>query len=648
MKSSRTCVVSAVVLLSVLLAGCANASNNKKWINSNLDGNLLNEKPSLKDDFYQSLNYETLKMPLSGSEEPGTTENNDDFTNPFVSQIASMAATSGVESLENPGNQTLSEKQKLIAIYNMGMDWERRNELGLQPILPTLKKIQSVKSIEQLNSIFEDDNIRLFFPIKIDRKAKVGSLYYSPKISLIYVISDDYDLYFDFYMTMLQRVGYSQEKAEELLKSANELEKRYNLNLVKEKGTGKNLYFGQLKDSYKNFPITEYLESNELAGLNFGFTPDFEIFDSLYVDENLEAVKTLCLCRLFSASACLLDREALDCYLKLNEKITGLKRNFTNEDLVVLFLNEYIPNYLGKVWCEEYCSEEIIADVEKLCNDILSNYKKEISSWEWLSTASRYTLVELLNKTKVIAGHSSFYDYSDLQLKDNLFDSILEVAKLEKRIQSKNCFKDPDVYEWSWAPQVNNAYYNPSNNSVNILAGYIFLSRIKYDVNDSYEKKLSGLGCTMAHEISHLFSSPSDEEGVLLQIIGTTDHKEIEKRIVSVSDYFSSCEIFDGVNCDGTKCRTEIGADVFGMSAILKTAAAVPGFDYKLFFEYYAKNNASKSTEKLLKNQHETDPHPLDFLRVNAVVQQFDEFYEAFGIKRGDGMYLAPEKRFKL
>ena len=112
--------------------------------------------------------------------------------------------------------------------------------------------------------------------------------------------------------------------------------------------------------------------------MNFGFTPDFEIFDSLYVEENLEAVKTLCLCRLFTASTCLLDREALDCYLKLNEKFTGLKRNFTNEELVVLFLNEYIPNYLGKVWCEEYCSEEIIADVENLCNNILSNYKKEI------------------------------------------------------------------------------------------------------------------------------------------------------------------------------------------------------------------------------------------------------------------------------
>ena len=160
------------------------------------------------------------------------------------------------------------------------------------------------------------------------------------------------------------------------------------------------------------------------------------------------------------------------------------------------------------------------------------------------------------------------------------------------------------------------------------------------EAKDSILKDITITSCETTNDLSFCkvyFTSMLD-----------SDHKEIEKRIVSVSDYFSTCEIFDGVNCDGTKCRTEIGADVFGMSAILKTAAAVPDFDYKLFFEYYAKNNASKSTEKLLRNQHETDPHPLDFLRVNAIVQQFDEFYEAFDINRGDGMYLAPEKRFKL
>ena len=42
------------------------------------------------------------------------------------------------------------------------------------------------------------------------------------------------------------------------------------------------------------------------------------------------------------------------------------------------------------------------------------------------------------------------------------------------------------------------------------------------------------------------------------------------------------------------------------------------------------------------------DTHPLPYLRVNAVVQQFDEFYETFGIEPGDGMYLTPAARLEV
>ena len=39
------------------------------------------------------------------------------------------------------------------------------------------------------------------------------------------------------------------------------------------------------------------------------------------------------------------------------------------------------------------------------------------------------------------------------------------------------------------------------------------------------------------------------------------------------------------------------------------------------------------------------DAHPLDYSRTNVPVQQFEEFYEAFDVKEGDNMYLAPEDR---
>ena len=40
-----------------------------------------------------------------------------------------------------------------------------------------------------------------------------------------------------------------------------------------------------------------------------------------------------------------------------------------------------------------------------------------------------------------------------------------------------------------------------------------------------------------------------------------------------------------------------------------------------------------------------TDVHAPDKLRGSLVLQNFDQFYEAFGITEGDGMWLAPEDR---
>ena len=36
------------------------------------------------------------------------------------------------------------------------------------------------------------------------------------------------------------------------------------------------------------------------------------------------------------------------------------------------------------------------------------------------------------------------------------------------------------------------------------------------------------------------------------------------------------------------------------------------------------------------------------YLRINATLQQYDEFLDCYGIKEGDGMYLAPENRVTI
>jgi len=42
------------------------------------------------------------------------------------------------------------------------------------------------------------------------------------------------------------------------------------------------------------------------------------------------------------------------------------------------------------------------------------------------------------------------------------------------------------------------------------------------------------------------------------------------------------------------------------------------------------------------------DQHPLSYLRINIVLQHFDEFLSLYDIHEGDGMYLAPEDRVDI
>ena len=74
------------------------------------------------------------------------------------------------------------------------------------------------------------------------------------------------------------------------------------------------------------------------------------------------------------------------------------------------------------------------------------------------------------------------------------------------------------------------------------------------------------------------------------------------------------------------------------MSGIITPRHGIPGADAR-----EADDMLEAESHQLLMN-----PHPLDYLRINTVVQQFPQFLETYGITEGDGMYLAPENSVQV
>ena len=629
------------VLLLIILSSCTLINKKGKWINTNIEGNLLPKKPSEKDDFYQAVNYEKLKnQPLEAG--MTTAGGQGEINKILSSQIAELAERTPVPV--NPSKAD-SEKEKLISLYNMCLDWEKRNELGIQPILPIIKKIQNIESTEDFTELFNDDEIRIFFPVSINSKNNDG-FRYAPEIKIHFQFDRNLKACNDFYKSMLKKIGFENDEAAEIINSAYDFEKQYNSNFVSnKKSQASSLYFNNIKREYQNFPLADFLKAYGVADMTYLISQSEELktFDSLFTNENLQAIKNLCILKILLNSASLLDKESYEYASLLVEQINGQSFSFEADGAVLHILNSYVPSFLGKVWYQEFTSPEVIADVEKLTLEIVEGYKNQIANWTWLNSSSRYTISELLGRTKVIVGANSFFDYSDYKVEDNLPQSIIKLVLFESASQVEKCHKELDIYDWLYPPQIYNAFYNPSNDSINIYAGYIYGSH--YDINATTEEKYGHMGTMIAHEISHIFSLYGGNDNAIIQRLNANDHKALQERLDSMADYFSNFEVFPGKKCKSQQCKGEIGADIFGMDTLLKIVAQKDSFDYRLFFEAYAKTNFAKYTEQLNLTYYEKDSHPSYFLRTNAVLQQFDEFYQAFDIKKGDGMYLSQNKR---
>ena len=196
-----------------------------------------------------------------------------------------------------------------------------------------------------------------------------------------------------------------------------------------------------------------------------------------------------------------------------------------------------------------------------------------------------------------------------------------------------------------------NAYYDQSQNAVVILAG-IMLPPL-YSEDMSYEEKLGCLGETIGHELSHAFDTAGaqyDKDGNLVSWWTEQDYQAFQERAQKVVQYMDQIipDNGSGVAVNGSRVQEEMIADLGGTKAALRIADQMDGFDYDAFFRMHALQWRGIMSAEVQQSMMATDGHPLDYLRTNAVLQQFEEFYTTYDVQPGDGMYLAPELRLEV
>jgi len=313
---------------------------------------------------------------------------------------------------------------------------------------------------------------------------------------------------------------------------------------------------------------------------------------------------------------------------------------------------------VGKLYVAEHFPAERKARMETLVKNLLVAYKQSIDKIDWMSPATKKEAQAKLAKfTPKIGYPNKWKDYSALVVKrDDLVGNVMRSRVVESDRELNKLGKPIDREEWGMTPQTINAYYNPEMNEIVFPAA--ILQPPFFDANADDAVNYGGIGAVIGHEISHGFDDQGaqyDGDGNLRDWWSPSDHKNFKAKTKMLVEQYNAFEPLPGYHVNGELTLGENIADNSGLAIAAKAyqislngkkAPVINGFtgEQRLYMGW-AQVWRSKMREPAQIAQVKTDPHSPGQYRANGTLKNQPGFYEAFKVKQGDKMYLAPKER---
>lgn len=609
----------------------------------------------LKDDFYAQVNkndLDTKEIPAGETDAGGTY----DQTIKVQKQINSIIK----EIVEGSGYEPGSREDKIKKFYESAVDFQKRNALGAEPIKKYMDAIDSAASLEELNKAQElalkeigCGGLLQIAYMNDSRDNQKTAATLSPPVEPMQFGEDDEHL-----IKLLVLTGESEEQAKEHVKAYREMEKE-----ISDTDPGKeSVRFVTVEELEKILPgvdVGALIKANgddmpkELCLMSPAiFEKCGEI---LQKTAYLDAVKTSLKLGIITTTYTYLSKDFLDAFDEYNQKSMGQAAgNSTPEEIAYAMVQNILGDYIDQYYAEKYFSPEAKKDVEKMVHRFIEVYKERISKLEWMGKATKEAAIEKLDKMKFFIGYPDQWSnrMEELEVTDNYFRNMVEAAEImaqanRKEAEAKNKGEQENYMKIPVATV--NAYYDQYSNTMCFPAG--ILQAPMYDVNASLEENLGGIGTTIAHEISHAFDNNGakfDAKGQQKDWWTKKDYKAFEKLCGKTVDFYDRWESAPGVVINGKQTLGENIADIGGVACALEVLKKEKNPDYDKFFKSYATGWLKCTTRERAESLAEVDEHSPSNLRVNRVLVNFQEFYDTYDIKEGDGMYVAPKDRIEI
>jgi putative endopeptidase len=334
-----------------------------------------------------------------------------------------------------------------------------------------------------------------------------------------------------------------------------------------------------------------------------------------------------------------------------------------------------VSGTLGEAIGEVYVDRHFPAENKERMDELVANLRTamhaNLEDLEWMGEETRERAREKLDKFNPKIGYPvEFEGYETLEITDNAFQNSVNSAVWQMEDNLSRLNEQPDRNEWFMTPQTVNAYYNPGYNEIVFPAA--ILQPPFFNISADPAVNYGAIGGVIGHEMGHGFDDQGSKyngDGVLANWWTESDRSAFDELTTAlVAQYNQYCPLGEGDPCvNGRLTLGENIGDLGGLSLAYRAyqisldangdgvvsedeqAPVIDGYTGdQRFFMAWAQVWRAKYRDEAKRNQLLTDPHSPPEYRVNGIVRNFDEWYEAFDVAETDALYLPPEERIRI
>ena len=594
------------------------------------------------------------------------------------------------ELLENSYPEGTVE-QKLSDLYKLAMDSARREKEGLAPVKPFIQRMEAAKNKEQLFAVqlsmmpYGESELFSAYISADDKDAtkniltvRQGGLtlgqkdYYLENDEATVKIREAYKKHI---VRMFQLYGFSKSVAEKKMKNVLKVEMalaKASKSRTELRDPIANYNKTTLREFQSKYPHLQLekqmnakgIKSQYIQELIVGQPAFMEAADKLFAAMSAAEYRDVMEWGIIDGSTGYLNdavREAnFDFYGKL---MKGRKEDHPLWRRATDQVEGVMGEALGRIYVKKYFPASSKERMKTLIENLRIALGERIAAQDWMDNETKVNALLKLNTFYVKIGYPDRWtDLSDLKIdaKKSYFENMQECARFWQAWQINHTAGKPvDRDDWFMNPQTVNAYYNPTTNEICFPAGILQVPFFDPEADDAFN--YGAIGVVIGHEMTHGF----DDQGRQYYKVGNlfdwwteSDGKNFTERTQKFADFFSKIKVLPDLNANGQLTLGENLADHGGLQVAytaFKEATKrnpLPVIDgltpEQRFFLAYAGVWAGNITEAEIRNRTKSDPHSLGRWRVNGALPHIDAWYEAFGVKEGDKMFIPKAERLPL